>query len=88
MGLEVKIYDTPAGGISASQGTFSSLCQTRSETRMLVFFRRGSFVGSSINLQQFVKVLNENVRDYSKVSCFLILAIAWFGLMSTCSLLN
>ena len=22
--LEVKIYDTPAGGISASQGTFSS----------------------------------------------------------------
>ena len=25
MGLEVKIYDTPAGGIRASQGTFSSL---------------------------------------------------------------
>ena len=24
MGLEVKIYDTPAGGIRASQGTFSS----------------------------------------------------------------
>ena len=24
-GLEVKIYDTPAGGIRASQGTFSSL---------------------------------------------------------------
>ena len=24
MGLEVKIYDTPAGGIGASQGTFSS----------------------------------------------------------------
>ena len=25
VGLEVKIYDTPAGGICASQGTFSSL---------------------------------------------------------------
>ena len=25
MGLEVKIYDTPAGGIRASQGTFSGL---------------------------------------------------------------
>ena len=25
MGLEVKIYDTPAGGIRASQGTFSSV---------------------------------------------------------------
>ena len=24
VGLEVKIYDTPAGGIRASQGTFSS----------------------------------------------------------------
>ena len=24
MGLEIKIYDTPAGGIRASQGTFSS----------------------------------------------------------------
>ena len=24
VGLEVKIYDTPAGSISASQGTFSS----------------------------------------------------------------
>ena len=24
--LEVKIYDTPAGGIRASHGTFSSLC--------------------------------------------------------------
>ena len=24
VGLEVKIYDTPAGGICASQGTFSS----------------------------------------------------------------
>ena len=24
MGLEVNIYDTPAGGICASQGTFSS----------------------------------------------------------------
>ena len=25
VGLEVKIYDTPAGGIRASQGTFSSI---------------------------------------------------------------
>ena len=25
VGLEVKIYDTPAGGICASQGTFSSV---------------------------------------------------------------
>ena len=24
VGLEIKIYDTPAGGIRASQGTFSS----------------------------------------------------------------
>ena len=30
MGLEVKIYDTPAGGIGASQGTFSSFGIIRS----------------------------------------------------------
>ena len=28
-GLEVKIYDTPAGDIRASQGTFSSLAFLR-----------------------------------------------------------
>ena len=31
VGLEVKIYDTPAGGIGASQGTFSSLNKGHSD---------------------------------------------------------
>ena len=36
MGLEVKIYDTPAGGIRASQGTFSSFT-ARSNLVILAF---------------------------------------------------
>ena len=44
VGLEVKIYDTPAGGIRASQGTFSSclyviiiqLCNLMSLSRLII----------------------------------------------------
>ena len=41
-GLEVKIYDTPAGGIRASQGTFSSFIVSKS---LLLLFPVGEGCG-------------------------------------------